>query len=152
MKRADAREIKYDSAEIFGIPVMFTVKRIAKDTVPKGIHRYEMRHADEDWCDPCQLGYGILVNFYGTILSREPLQMAPDGKLDMETEDFWLTDDMENTPLQKYMEKYPVVEKDLMKMCPVELNELELFFSVDEKTDQEQGCVGRALPGRNPYQ
>ena len=33
------------------------------------IYRYELRHGDEDWGEPRELARGLMVNFYGTVLT-----------------------------------------------------------------------------------
>lgn len=53
--RKDAGEIIYDEGSLLGIPALLTDWRVERSTVPAGFHLYELRHADEDWGDPCQL-------------------------------------------------------------------------------------------------
>ena len=50
---------------------------------------YEVRHADEDWGDPCQLARGILVDFYGTILTLQPLALPACGYLNFDSSTDW---------------------------------------------------------------
>ena len=84
MYRRDAKTDTYEEIELLGKKMLLTTARIDRASVPDGLHLYELRHADEDWCDPVQIGKGILVNFYGTVLSREPIELGTDGFLDLE--------------------------------------------------------------------
>jgi len=60
MARRNAMEETYEEIELFGKTVLFTPIRIARNTVPKELHLYEIRHADENGGEPVQLGQGIL--------------------------------------------------------------------------------------------
>ena len=58
---------------IGGKRALFSDVRIKRASIPKELYVYEVRHADEDWDEPCQIKRGIMVNFYGTLISNEPL-------------------------------------------------------------------------------
>ena len=75
----DAKKLTYQEVTILGKPALFTECRIDRTTVPEGVYRYEMRHADEDWGEPITLSRSILVNYYGTVLTREPFQLPVEG-------------------------------------------------------------------------
>ncbi len=72
--------------KLFGKDVLFTDIRIPKDLLPKNIHRYELRHDDEGWGEICQIAPNILVNFYGTILSKNELALNNDYYRDINEE------------------------------------------------------------------
>ena len=65
----NANEIIFDEIIVLGTPALFTDWRVDRTSVPTDMKMYEVRHADEDWGEPCQLARGIFVNFYGTILT-----------------------------------------------------------------------------------
>ena len=65
----DAEKLTYQEVTILGKPALFTECRIDRTTVPEGVYRYELRHADEDWSEPITLSRSILVNYYGTVLT-----------------------------------------------------------------------------------
>ena len=75
----DAQKVTYQEVTIFDRPALFTECRIDRATVPEGVYRYELRHGDEDWGEPRELARGLMVNFYGTVLTREPFQLPIDG-------------------------------------------------------------------------
>ena len=55
MERKDATRLTYDEIQMFGMPALFTDWRVIRDTVPKGMTLYELRHEDENWGKPCQV-------------------------------------------------------------------------------------------------
>ena len=75
----DAKQATYQEVTILGKPALFTECRLDRTTVPEGVYRYEMRHADEDWGEPITLSRSILVNYCGTVLTREPFQLPVEG-------------------------------------------------------------------------
>lgn len=54
--------------------LVVTPCRVRQKNRMSHLHYYELRHEDEDWGRPCQLREGILVNFYGTVISQVPLK------------------------------------------------------------------------------
>lgn len=73
MERYDARKETYEEIEIFDTLALFSSGRIQKDSVPEGFYCYEVRHDDECMGIPCELSFHILVNFWGTVISKVPL-------------------------------------------------------------------------------
>lgn len=142
MRRMAANSIEYCEVEIFGNPAIFTSQKIEHGTVPKGAYLYEIRHADQDWSTPCQLGEHILVNYYGAVITNMPIQLSPDGLLDFEDKDFLFSEDESYRTLEEFMEKYPSVEKDMIKLFILKTKEKDLFFSQTEEKDEENGCIG----------
>lgn len=84
---------KYEDAyseivSVKGIECEFFDIRIDRNSIPEGKFFYEVRHADEDWGFPCQVKEGILVNFYGTLVSDVALPLDESGSLELEEDDF----------------------------------------------------------------
>lgn len=71
-----ASEETYAKINLLGKPVLYTCYRLDRKTVPEGMYMYEVRHSDEGF-EPCQIGEGIMVHFYGTIISTEPFELIP---------------------------------------------------------------------------
>lgn len=141
MARTDATTIAFERVEFMGQPVLFTDWRIDRSTIPDGLHLYEVRHTDDDWGAPCQLGHRIVVNFYGSIVSNQPIQLPPDGLLDFNGRDFQYSYDGQTQRLTDYMAAHPPVDSDIMQLFVATPEEHALFFS-DEKQDKASGCVG----------
>lgn len=58
--------------------------RIAPDSLPSGKHAYTTRHSDNDWCTPVAIAPEcdmIRVNFCGTIISDEPIEIEEETKM-----------------------------------------------------------------------
>lgn len=105
MARYNAMEESFEEIELFGKPALFTPVRIDRNTVPKGLYLYEVRHDDESGGDPVQIGRGILVNHYGTIITHEKLRLDKDGFLNIEPEDInFSTGDCRT--IKDFQEKY----------------------------------------------
>lgn len=79
----DATKQTFDVVEILGIPGLFTVERVARSTVPKGMYLYEMQTSEDDWSQPCLLGRHITVEHFGTVLTASPIALPDTGYLDL---------------------------------------------------------------------
>lgn len=79
----NACELRYEEVRFQDKPALFTSLRVSMESVPDGLHRYEIRY-DEDTFEPCQLARRIMVNHYGTILTAEPISLPEDGYLNFE--------------------------------------------------------------------
>lgn len=102
----DAEKLTYQEVTILGKPALFTECRLDRTTVPEGVCRYELRHADEDWGEPVTLSRSILVNYYGTVLTREPFQLPVEGWIPLESDSLAFQDGGCRT-LAEFREKYP---------------------------------------------
>lgn len=105
MVRYDAQEETFEEIELFGKPALFTCIRIDRGTVPKGLSLYEVRHDDDSQGDPVQIGSGILVNHFGTVITRERLNLDQNGFSDMAPEDFSFSTGDCGT-VKEYLKKY----------------------------------------------
>ena len=103
--RYDAAKITYDDITLLGVPALFTEYRIDRTTIPSQLHLYEIRHEDEDWGRPCQLAKGILVNFYGSLLTRQPIELPDSGYLDFDAEDLRYPDVVDSTNLETFLKR-----------------------------------------------
>ena len=107
--RYDAKKERFEEIEVLGKPALFTSIRLIRESVADGLYYYEIRHDDEAKGDPVQIARGILVNHYGSILTREPIPLPANGYRDIEPEtDF---DFCGGAPMsmKDFLEKYPAV-------------------------------------------
>lgn len=138
----DAEKLTYQEVTILGKPALFTECRIDRTTVPEGVYRYEMRHADEDWGEPATLSRSIVVNYYGSVLTREPFQLPVEGWIPLESGSLSFRDGSCRT-LAEFREKYPASKKDVIDFYSVNDETLhDLYFSRGEEQDKAVGCVG----------
>lgn len=142
MSRRDASKDTYEEIELFGKKMLLTMARIDRASVPEGLHLYELRHADDDWGEPCELARGILVNFYGTVLSREPIELPIDGWLALKPDDLNFSDGGCHT-VSEFQEKYPVSDKAVIDFFSVNDPTMhDLYFSQSEEQDRKNACIG----------
>lgn len=111
MNILDAMCISFDEVKLFHKAVLFSEMRIDINTLPKGMYLYELRYADFDQTDPCQLAKGILVNFYGTIISNKKIRLDKNGLRDFSTEkNEFLFVDSNGKTINEYLEIHPLKE------------------------------------------
>lgn len=99
-------EETFDEVTILGKPALFTCIRIERSTVPKGYQLYEVRHDDDCRGDAVQIARGIMVNHWGSLITREEIKLPSDGRLDIEPEDLNYGCGDCHT-MKDFMEKYP---------------------------------------------
>ncbi len=85
--------INFELIDLFGKSVLFTDSRISADLVPKDLYKYEVREDDESQGIMCELNLGTMVNFYGTILSKE--------KIPLNREDYRIIDEEQDVVYPK---------------------------------------------------
>ena len=73
----------YEEVRFQNQPALFTSLRLKAGGIPKGLHRYEIRHEDGS---PCQIAKGIPAGHYCKLLTSDPIQLPADGYLTISTE------------------------------------------------------------------
>ncbi len=92
---------KFESFLLYGKKVLFSEERIRKEHIHSSLYLYEIRHADEKQFEMVQLSKGILVNYYGTIISKEEITLDENGYRDIDEEkDVVDTKERAETPIQ----------------------------------------------------
>ena len=79
---------KFTKVEVRGIECDFSDMRIDRSMVPEGLYQYEVADDDESQGDPTRVKKGIMVNFWGTLISDVPLPLGSDGVLWLNDGDF----------------------------------------------------------------
>ena len=115
------RKETFEFYEFKGRKVLFTPARARylEEPVPEGLFKYEIRHSDEGF-EPCVLAKHILVNHYGTIFSRVPIDLGERGYIDF-SEDIDFIDLNQIMTFDEYLsmleENYDIKEQEMnMKM------------------------------------
>ena len=110
MARYNAMKEDFEEVTILNKPALFTSIRIDRSTIPRGYHLYEVRHDDDCQGDAVQIARGIMVNHWGTLITREEIKLPSDGYLDIEPEALnYDTGGCHN--MKEFMEKYPPISK-----------------------------------------
>lgn len=74
--KLNANEETYEAIELFGNTNLFSNFRIDKNTVPDNLYVYELRHDDECNGDIVEISEHILVNFMGTIICKDQIELT----------------------------------------------------------------------------
>ena len=77
----NAHEADYERFEIFGKDALFTSLRIDRKTLPEGLYAYDLRDCDDCTGDPSELKNYVMVNHWGTVIVKEPIEGAENGVL-----------------------------------------------------------------------
>lgn len=109
--KVDVNTENFETITLFGQPMLFTCLRCDRNTLPKGMYMYEIRHDDDGMGEPCEIADWILVNLWGTVISNRPVTLdekTPTGKpyrlIDSEKDWDYIDSDI---TLKEYMEKHP---------------------------------------------
>ena len=111
MARYNAMEEQFEEITVLGKPALFTDIRINRGSVQKGLYLYEVRSDDDGCGDPVQIARGIMVNHFGSIITREPIRLPPDGYLNIEPEKDWNFTGGDCRTVKEFQETYPPVKK-----------------------------------------
>ena len=89
MNRIDARCLTYEKVIVFGKEMFFTDWRVDRKTIPEELFIYEVRHSDDNMFQPKEISEYIWVNYYGFLVSREPLL---NSDYERNGRNFWFID------------------------------------------------------------
>ena len=84
---------------------LFSSSRIDRSDIPEDLYVYELRHDSKDDMELCQVKDHIIVNFYGTIVTNEPLDFVICSKALRDDDWGYLTDCCLNYALMEIMAK-----------------------------------------------
>ena len=90
METVDVRKEVLEEVELLGQIGYFTGMRVDKETVPEGMHCYELRHGD-DWGFPVSVEESVRVNYFGAVLFTEEMELGNEKALQFGYEDFLYT-------------------------------------------------------------
>ena len=88
----DAHKERFERALIDGREVLFTNLRIDRSTVPEILHCYDIRETDGFSGVAASVERYVLVNHWGTILSKEPISLE-NGRYKIEGDDIEYQDE-----------------------------------------------------------
>lgn len=88
---------KFDAVEVCDVKGVFTYERIAKQDVPEGLYKYDLRYSDETG-EFTSIEKNVVANHGGTVLLKEPLDLGANGFIEFNEEIFPNFLDYEETP------------------------------------------------------
>lgn len=77
---------EYDLIEIFDKPALFLNERISKKDIPAGLYKCDVRNDDESINGFSELSPSVLVNHFGTIITKEPIDFGINGYITLNEE------------------------------------------------------------------
>ncbi|MCI8605226.1 MAG: hypothetical protein HFE79_14010 [Ruminiclostridium sp.] len=86
MASAKANELSYEEFEILGRKGLFTCMRVDRKSLPEGLYAYDLRDNDSTG-EICELKSHVMVNHWGTIILKEPMEGADEGIM-IESDDY----------------------------------------------------------------
>ncbi len=121
---------KFDLVVIFDKPVLFTCERLNRNLPIEGVNYYDIRHDDECRGDMAQLKDRVMVNHWGTVISKEKFEPREVGDkifttaegIDMDESDYNYLGEM--LSVSEYLEKYDELVREYCE--PKEENNLEM--------------------------
>lgn len=78
IKLNEAFNKSFDIMEVCGQIVLVSYSRVSREDIPEGLFLYDIRHSDNDWGQPATLENTVRVNWFGTIITKEPIDLC-DG-------------------------------------------------------------------------
>ena len=75
----DANEETFELVEIDGKETLFTNSRLDRTTVPEGLFCYDIRESEGFSSEPVTLEPYVMVNHWGTVLSKEEFTLNDEG-------------------------------------------------------------------------
>lgn len=99
----DVCKNQLQEVEIKGHYGVFTELRVDKSTIPEGVNCYELRHGDDD-SYPAELEVNVRVNYFGTVLMTDKMEMDQSGRVELSYEDFGFTG--EDLTMLEYQANY----------------------------------------------
>ncbi len=102
MDSIDVQKEVLEEVEILGYKALFTELRVDKSTIPEGVFCYALRHGDDD-SYPATLESGVGVNYFGSVLLTEEIELDKMEMRSVGYEDFGYTG--EEMKLSDFIEK-----------------------------------------------
>lgn len=131
MEVIDVNTERFQEVDVKGHMALFTELRVDKKTIPKGVSCYELRHGDDD-SYPATLEQSVRVNYFGTVLMTDKLELGEKGWIALSYDDFgFLGENLSVLELQANYEEEPDDLSSVSDM--VSFAENELHFPMSEK-------------------
>lgn len=78
---------RYQLMEIAGQEAIFSNGRFDRDKLPDFLHCYDIR--EDSYGNPARLEPSVVVNHFGSILTKKPIEFPPEGYIDLIADDDW---------------------------------------------------------------
>lgn len=99
----DVNKRKLQEVDIKGHYGLFTDLLVDRSTIPEGVNCYELRYGDDD-SYPADLELNVRVNYFGTVLLADKMDLGLAGMIPLSQEDFGYTG--EELSMSEYQANY----------------------------------------------
>lgn len=106
MNSIDTVRERMEAVEIFEIPGLFSVKRIDRAAIPKGMYAYDLQASKEDWGQPCRIARQITERYFGTVLTASPVSLPESGFREAGSHDFIQSEQAERLTVAEFEAMY----------------------------------------------
>lgn len=79
----------YQFMDVCGTTGVFTNMRINRESLPEGFHKYSLRSGEEEFI--CQICNEVMVDHAGDFITKEPIDLGPEGFKALSSEDWGFT-------------------------------------------------------------
>lgn len=76
--------IDFELSTVQDIPALFSFEVMDFEKLPSGIYGYYVVYDDDDWLTPTRISKGLTDNFFGVVLSKEPLPLEKNGTMSID--------------------------------------------------------------------
>ena len=83
-----AMRVKGELCMLYGKPVFFTEERINANDLPDDLYKYDISHNDDDDRILETLEKFVYVNRFGTVISKEPIDLGTEDERRLQDDDF----------------------------------------------------------------
>lgn len=91
---------------IEGAPVVYVHEgRISLEERHEELFYYSMRHDENDWSEPCTIEIGVMVNFFGVLVTSAPIPSLTPKPGDSENEWYRIPIHPEEEPANAYIQE-----------------------------------------------
>ena len=113
--QTQADQTRYQLMEIANQEALFSNGRFDRDSLPEGLFCYDIR--DDSYGNAARLEPSVVVNHFGSIVTRQPIEFPAEGYIDLIENDDWTFEGYEmtlaefmqrETPTQELTEDTPV--------------------------------------------
>lgn len=80
------KNVRKENVLVKGVPCTLVRERVAEDSIPMELNVYEV--GAKDGKNPHRVQKGILLDFFGTIVTEHKLPIEPSGYMDLQIGDF----------------------------------------------------------------
>ena len=131
METVDVRKEVLEEVDLLGRKGYFTELRVDKETVPEGMHCYELRHGDDDGF-PVSVEESVRVNYFGAVILAEELELGEGKALQFGCEDFGYTGE------QVYLSQIMKKETDICELVGAEIAEFLKSSNIPFKMNEQE--------------